>query len=181
MLVNEYVCIKEIEPESLERLRNWRNNPEVRKFFRAYKDISKDMQKAWYESIGNNSNNNHIYFQIMYKNELIGVCGLHYIDWHIRSAEASIFVARNKGKGIGFKTLQLLCDYGFNKMNMHKIWCEIFCNNPRSLNLFKKVGFKLEGELRDNHFCDGKYFNSWRLSILDNEWPSGIINIGDNQ
>lgn len=174
MLSGNKVILKEIDPENLEQLRKWRNDPKVRKYFRAYKDITKDMQHEWYKSIGNNSDLNHVYFQIVdnSNNKLAGVCGLHYVNWHIRSAEVSIFVAVGEGKGLGTEALTLICKYGFEEMNMHKIWAEIFDNNPASLHLFHKVGFVDEGILRDNHFSEGKYGNSYRLSMLKKEWAS---------
>lgn len=175
MLINDNVVLEELDSGNMEKLRNWRNDPEVRKYFRVYKDITRDMQAKWYSSIGNNSNDSHIYFQIMTfedeidKRNLVGVCNLSYINWHTRSAEAAIFVAEGGGKGIGTKALQTMCKYGFEELNMNKIWCEIFDNNPRSLHLFKKVGFIEEGLLRANHFSEGKYGDSHRLSLFRDE------------
>lgn len=60
-------------------------------------------------------------------------------------------------------------DYGFKEMNLHKIWAEVY-NNNRALGLYKSVGFKEDGVLRDNQFCEGKYINSYLLSILEDEW-----------
>jgi len=175
MLVGNNIVLEEIDRENINILRKWRNEPKVRKYFRAHKDISEDMQSEWYSSIGNNSHPNHVYFQIMLcehtatiKN-IVGVCNLSYIDWHIRSAEAAIYVAKSSGKGIGTEALQLMCRYGFDELNLHKIWCEIFDNNQKSLHLFKKIGFVEEGILRDNYFSEGKYGNSYRLSLFKNE------------
>ena len=137
------------------------------------------MQDAWYSSMGNNTSDQHVYFQISNykylrsgyeKGKLIGVCGLHYIIWHIRSAEVSIFIAEGEGKGYGTDALKELCKYGFDELNMHKLWAEIFDNNPASHHLFKKVGFVDEGVLRHNHFSGGKYGDSFRLSMLEEEW-----------
>ena len=38
------------------------------------------------------------------------------------------------------------------------------------MGLYKKLGFKEEGVLRDNYFHEGKYGNSYMLSVLENEW-----------
>ena len=44
------VFLSAVEEESTEQLRSWRNDPELRKYFREYKEISKTMQKRWYEN-----------------------------------------------------------------------------------------------------------------------------------
>ena len=133
MLVGEKVILEEITPENLEQLRVWRNCVDLRQYFREWKDITPDKQLAWYKERGNNINSKHIYFQIMSllqlseidtgigQRYLIGACGLHYIDWRIRSAEFGIFLGKDHGTGKGKEALMLLLDFGFKEMGLHKI------------------------------------------------------------
>lgn len=182
MLSGNRVILEEIDSEYLEWLRQQRNDPELRQYFRAWKDISKDQQQVWYKERGNNTNLAHVYFQIMLKsndgcsaNDIIGCCGLHYIDWRLRSAEFGIFLAPYfQGCGYGKEALTMLCDFGFLEMNLHKIWCEVFDNN-KAIGLYRKLGFKDEGVLRDNYFCNGRYGNSYVMSILEHEWKEKKI------
>lgn len=174
MLIGQKVILEEIDPANVEQLRQWRNDPSIRKYFREWRDISKDKQDCWYKDRGNNINQSHIYFQIMERmdnsNILAGSCGLHYIDWRLRSAEFGCFLAPEFiGQGLGKEALVLLFDYGFKECNFHKIWCEVYDNNT-SINLYKKIGFKEEGILRDNYFHEGRYGNSTIMSILECEW-----------
>lgn len=190
MLIGEKVVLEEIDPANIEQLRQWRNDPELRQWFREYKDITKSKQETWYKERGNNSSPEHVYFQIMslgseniigageqeYTKEqriknryLIGCCGLHYIDFRLRKAEFGIFIAKDRGQGKGKEALKMMCDYGFKELNLHKIWGEIYSGNE-SINVYRKVGFKEDGILRDNFFHNGKYGNSTMMSILENEW-----------
>jgi len=185
MLIGEKVILEEIDHSNIEQLRQWRNDPTMRKFFREYKDITKNKQEMWYNERGNNTNPAHIYFQIMKfssgapeirpeyvdvgKKVLIGCCNLSYIDYRLRSAEFGIFLGSNRGSGRGKEALVLMCDFGFKELNLHKIWCEVFDNNE-SVNLYRKMGFRDEGILRDSYYHDGSYGNSYVLSILENEW-----------
>ena len=50
MLEGRKVYLTSIEKDDLEQLRNWRNQENYRKHFREYREISRDMQMAWYES-----------------------------------------------------------------------------------------------------------------------------------
>jgi len=184
MLIGKKIVLEEIDKSNIEQLRLWRNEPELRQWFREYRDITKDRQEQWYSERGNNSNQEHVYFQIMslanlnstYPLEqkidqryLIGCCGLHYIDFRLRSAEFGIFLGKDKGAGKGKEALQMLCDYGFNELNLHKIWAEVYDGNE-SIHLYRKLGFEEDGILRDNYFHNGKYGNSTMMSILEDEW-----------
>jgi RimJ/RimL family protein N-acetyltransferase len=185
MLIGKKVILEDIHPDSVEQMRVWRNDPNLRQYFREYKYISVDKQKEWYASRGNNSDPRHVYFQIMemphvsnstnkhswavIKRRLIGCCGLHYIDWRIRTAEFGIFLGDGRGGGKGKEALAMMCDYGFRELNLHRIWCEVYDGNA-SINLYRKLGFRDEGVLRDSYFCNGSYVNSLILGVLEDEW-----------
>lgn len=177
MLIGTKVILEEIDPINIEQMRVWRNDVSLRRYFREWKDISKEKQEQWYKDRGNNTNQEHVYFQIMsippYNNVasryLIGCCGLHYIDWRIRSAEFGIFLGKDRGGGRGKEAMLLMFDFGFKEMNLHKIWCEVYDRND-AIGIYRHMGFKDEGVLRDSYFHEGKYGNSYVMSILENEW-----------
>ncbi len=182
MLVGDKVILDVIESSSIEWLRKQRNLPEMRRYFRAWKDISKDMQLEWYKEIGNNTHPNHVYWEIRERGNmdviddpptgnLIGCCGLHYVDYRLRSAEFSIFLCKDvRGIGYGKEALDLMFDFGFREINLHKIWAEVYDFN-KALNVYTKgLGMHIDGRLRHNTFCDGKYHDSIMLSVLEDEW-----------
>jgi len=184
MIIGEKVILEEIDPDNIETLRQWRNDPELRKHFREFRDISKQMQKNWYEERGNGTNPNHIYFQIMERvseekrgplnpleRELVGCVGLHYIDWRIRSAEFGVFLGRGfQGRGLGKEALLMVFDEAFFSMGIHKVWAECYEFN-QALGLYKNgLGMHEDGRLRHNQFYDGKYWDSIMLSVLEDEW-----------
>jgi RimJ/RimL family protein N-acetyltransferase len=186
MLKGTQVILDVINPDHIEWMRVQRNQPSMRQYFREWKEISKDQQAKWYASRGNNTDPNHVYFEIrlnpewhkmdqslytMPDNSVIGCCGLHYVDWRLRAAEFGIFLCDEvHGKGMGKEALTMLFDYGFREMNLHKIWAEVYSNN-QALHVYTKgLGMKQDGLLRDNYFKNGKYGNSIMLSVLEDEW-----------
>ena len=50
MLKGEKVYLCAIEREDLNTLRIWRNNEELKKHFREYRQINSDMQEKWFEN-----------------------------------------------------------------------------------------------------------------------------------
>lgn len=186
MIKGKKVYLCEVDADNNEWLRTQRNDPELRKYFREWKDISRDQQDAWYKERGNNSSPVHVYFEVhmdtgtthdktskvqLNSGQLIGCTGLHYIDWRLGSAEFSIFLTPlAHGAGLGKDALITLFNYGFREMNLHKIWAEVYDNN-KALKLYTDVlGMRIDGVSRHSQFCDGKYMDSSLLSILEHEW-----------
>ena len=162
------VFLSAVEEESTEQLRSWRNDPELRKYFREYKEISKTMQKRWYENRVH-GDDNQVNFEIhdLDSGKLIGHCGLYYIDWIHRHAEFGIYVGDMdfRSGGYGSDALRTLIKYGFNDLNLNKIWCEVYTNND-ALDIYRHIGFRDEGLIRQHYFNEGSYWDSNLLSLL---------------
>ena len=161
-----------VNPESIETLRNWRNNPNIRKYFREFREINKPMQNDWYiNKVLKNSNQFDFEIHEKKSGQLIGHCGLYYVNWVNRTAEFTIYVGDFdfRGKGIGSDALRTLIRYGFNDLNLNRIWCEVYSNND-AIHIYENIGFIKEGVMREQYYNDGKYWDSTILSMLKSEW-----------
>ena len=95
------------------------------------------------------------------------------IDWRNRHCEFGRFflcAGETRGKGYGKEALELILGFGFNHLNMAKIYCTTYLDNHRALSLYESVGFKRDGVLRQHIFRQGKYADLALLSILSDEW-----------
>jgi len=176
MIKGKRVYLQAVEEESIEQLRQWRNNPELRQYFREYREISKKMQSAWYDNrVCNNAN--QVDFEIRDKEtqKLIGHCGLYYIDWVNRKAEFTIYIGdfTFRNGGYGSDTLRNLIDYGFNTLNLNKIWCEVYSNN-KAIEIYEHLGFTREGTMRQHYFDNGKWWDSHFMSLLESEYNNEV-------
>lgn len=173
MLLGQRILLEAVEHSSIEQLRVWRNNPYLRKFFREYREISVEMQSEWYKKISSGKDKNNIYFQIKSSingsEQLIGCCGILNINWVIRTGELSIYVAKDRRRGFGSEALKVLCDYGFKELCLHKIHGEVYDNND-AISIYTGAGFRKDGLMRDTYIDNGKYGNSYIISILEGEW-----------
>lgn len=175
MISGEKVYLKAIEPDDLDALMNWRNIPEFRKHFREYKEINSVMQKKWFETTVLNDSRT-IMFSVFDSttNELLGCCGLCYINWIHRYADLSLYIGYEQSyiddRGFAEDACKLLLHYGFNELNLHKIWSELYEFDVRKIQLYKKLGFSVDGVLRDNYFFDAKWWNSIIYSMLSTEF-----------
>ena len=177
MIEGKKVLLGPVDTTHLEQFRKWRNNPNLRKYFREYRERSDEMQRRWFEKI--TTDKNQVNFSIREKStgSLIGHCGLYYIDWRNRTAEFGIYLGNKnlRGKGYGSEALRQLCRYGFNELNLNRIWCEVYSNN-KSLDMYRHIGFVDEGILRQNYYCEGKYLDSYILSMLESEYKERYKN-----
>lgn len=175
MIIGKKVILDSIEEADLELLREWRNREHYNKFFREYKQISKTMQKKWFEEKVNNDNST-IMFAIRDINTraLLGCCGLCYINWVNRHADLSLYIGWDDSYidevGYAKESCFLLFDYGFKKLNLNKIWTEIYEFDTKKNNLYTQIGMKVDGKLRDQYYYNGQYYDSIMMSILDNEF-----------
>lgn len=175
MFSGEKIYICAIEREDLPVLMSWRNRTDYRKHFREYQEINTDMQNNWYESKVLKDNST-IMFSIKLKenDELIGCCGLCYINWVHRNADLSLYIGKDgvyiDDQGFAEESCRLLFDYGFKELGLQKIWTEIYVFDKKKLYLYEKLGMKIDGILRNQYFYDGKWWDSNLLSILSNEW-----------
>ncbi len=169
MLKGKKVNLRAVEKESIEQFRQWRNRPELRKYFREYRELSSTMQNAWYENRVL-SDDKQVNFEIRFKDALVGHCGLYYIDWIHRHAEFGIYIGDDsfRSGGFGSDALRTLVKYGFNDLNLNKIWCEVYTNND-ALDVYRHIGFKDEGVLRQHYYNEGQYWDSTMLSMLKSE------------
>ena len=102
------------------------------------------------------------------------VCGLVYINWVIKSADISFYIGEKNvyidSVDYADEALNLLMKYAFNQLNMHKLWTELYEFDTKKINFYEKYQFKQDAVLRDNCFEDGKYWNSYIYSIIQDEF-----------
>ena len=169
----KYVNLRAIERVDLPQLMRWRNKAEFRKYFRETSEINIAKQNQWFDMI-NSVNSIHKMFAILDSdsNKLIGACGLCYIDWINRSADFSIYIGHNDlyiDNKYAVEAAELMIDYGFNVLNLHRLWAEIYSIDEAKKTFFDIINFKLDGELRQTYWHNNKWHNSLFYSLLNNE------------
>ncbi len=102
----------------------------------------------------------------------LGEVVLNDIDQINRSASFRIALASEKlfGRGYGTEATQLIVDFGFQSLKLHRIELEVYDFNPRAQHVYEKVGFVREGIRRDVLLWDGVYNSAIVMSILENEY-----------
>jgi len=169
VIEGKYVNLRALERDDLQVLKIWRNDKKTRIHTREYRLLNMINQNNWFEQIHKENPPSVIMFGIENKKKkLIGICGLTYIDWKNRHAEISNIISmRNWQKTKEAKnTLDLIIKYGFDELNLHRLWVEIFDTIPENVKLFEKMRFMKEGTLRDKLWRNSKWHDSFIYSII---------------
>ena len=83
------------------------------------------------------------------------------------------------GKKYGVEAIQLMMDFGFTTLNLHRISLTVFSYNGRAIKAYQKVGFKMEGSEKEALWRDGKRWDIIYMGILKGEWQD-IIKVRNN-
>ncbi|WNS76348.1 GNAT family N-acetyltransferase [Bacillus sp. DTU_2020_1000418_1_SI_GHA_SEK_038] len=100
----------------------------------------------------------------------IGLIGLRPVTEHKRG-EVGYWIGKPFwGNGYGTEAAKLIIKYGFEVLNLNRIYAAAFTSNPGSWRIMEKCGMKHEGIFR-NHVCkDGKPLDLTYYGILKEEY-----------
>ncbi|MGH3207419.1 MAG: GNAT family N-acetyltransferase [Trebonia sp.] len=104
--------------------------------------------------------------------ECVGEAVLNQWDPGNESCNFRIFIGPNgRDRGLGTEATRLIVGYGFECLGLHRISLEVYAFNPRARRAYEKVGFRVEGVLRESLRYDGQWVDATVMSILAAEWP----------
>lgn len=75
------------------------------------------------------------------------------------------------GQGLMGEALQAVIDHGFATLDLHRIEAQVHPDNARSLRLLDRLGFVVEGRLREVARWGGRQHDLLMLSLLRAQWP----------
>ena len=176
MIRGELVGLRALEKEDLIHLRDWRNLSHFRKHFREIRELSLNDQESWFNHLQQTRDKNFMFGIVRLSDgKLIGACGLLYVNWVIRSADYSFYIGENEAyiddKGWAKEATKLLLQYGFNNLNLNKVWMELYEFDSQKISFFmNEFQFAQDGILRDNCYEEGRFWNSLLISLLKKDY-----------
>jgi [ribosomal protein S5]-alanine N-acetyltransferase len=166
------------EPADLELLHEYKNDPELAGMLGGFSlGYSMTDLREWME------------FHRQRKDEVLwaivaaesGICaghlGLYQVDHRIRMAEFAILIGDRSawGKGLGRACTSFALEYGFNELNLNRIHLSVLTTNERAIRMYRAVGFREEGVLRQAQFKNGRYVDVLLMSVLRKEYSSHAL------
>lgn len=97
----------------------------------------------------------------------IGWCGL--VQWNrtYRSAKLGYLLADTAwGRGYATEAVGALLGWAFGASDLNRVQAEVDTRNGASARVLEKLGFRLEGTLRQDCIVDGEISDSWVFGLL---------------
>ena len=159
---------KHLEKDIPFRLK-WLNNPKVNKFIgeESRKKTSLKKQEKWFKNYKKDKNKK--FFTICDGLKPIGFMGLSNISKANKNADVFIAIGDDdyRGKGVGRFAMEYLIEYGFKKLKLHKINLGVVKENLPAVKLYKKLGFKIEGNMKEEFFSEGKFHDFLSMAVFN--------------
>jgi len=174
VLIGRRVLLRAPREDDAVRLYELVRDPEVTRFLAFDSPASPDDTRFFIETCHEHRRQDREYVFVIADvatDEPMGVIGLRHLDRPLRTAQVGTWVARaHWGRGINAEAKQLLLDFAFGTLELHRIEARIALDNHRSRRAFERLGGRCEGRLRESFFKDGEYHDQDLFVVLEQEW-----------
>ena len=153
LLENENIRLRAVEPEDLDRLYTWENNPQLWDVGNTRNPYSRYVLKQY---IINSDKDIYETRQLrlmmvsVLTGETVGTVDLFDFDIHNSRIALGLFVDSTfQGKGYAKQSLHLVEEYVFGYLKINQLYCHIAENNIPSIRLFEQENYYKNGLLKE--------------------------------
>ncbi len=166
-LAGNSVCLRALEPEDVDILYTWENDPRVWSVSETLAPFSRETLREFIENQRYDiyrTRQMRLIISRVDDGRPVGMIDLFDFDpVNLRAAVGVVICdERDRRKGYASEALDLLIDYSSEILNLHQLYCSVYSDNISSSQLFIGKGFVQAGIRRDWLRCD----NGWRDEIL---------------
>ena len=155
-LKTEKILLRDIEGSDIDTVFRGLSNPDVIKHYGVSFDSLEETkeQMKWF------ADTKQKWFAIcsVDNNVFYGAGGLNDISKKHKKAEIGFWLLPEYwGKGIMKKVVPVICDYGFDKLELHRIEGFVDSENKNCKRAMSALNFELEGTMRDCEIKNNKF------------------------
>jgi len=94
------------------------------------------------------------------------------LSWPLLEAQLFLLIGRKDlwHHHYGTSALVQLLDQAFGTFDLHRVWVDVPEYNQHALDMFRQVGFVLEGHFRRAHRKDNEWYDSIAMGLLADEY-----------
>jgi diamine N-acetyltransferase len=165
VLQGDAIHLSPLSQRHLEATRRWANDPILMALMDRAKPVQEAEHQSWFESLQNRHDCRYFAIETNDESRHVGNVWLWAIDARHHKAELRIVIGDSptQGKGLGTQAIQLACLFGFQQLNLHKIYAYVLSLNPRALRAFEKAGFVVEGLLQADRWTGQRFVDVFLL------------------
>ncbi|VAW44220.1 hypothetical protein MNBD_GAMMA04-235 [hydrothermal vent metagenome] len=162
------ILLRLMTPQDLPMVRAWRNHSKVNVFMCSQQFISAEAHQAWFEKMQQDA----LRYLYLYEEESVAMGFVQFQQKSLESAvyEWGFYLNPEAPKGTGFRLTSQALHQAFEVLKAHKVCGEVLGFNQASIQLHKRLGFKQEGLLEQQHFLNHQYHDVHCFGLLHHEF-----------
>jgi len=171
-LHTQRVALRPYTPEDIPRIHAWFNDPEVTHYmFTGQKPTTLEQVTSLMKH--DVEEGNVVMIAVNKEDDaVIGLVGLYEIHPTANKAEMRIIIGEKQywGKGYGSELTEVITFYGFDRLNLHRIYLGYTAANKAAAGAYTNAGYTHEGVLRDDIYRNSEYYDTVRMGLLRDEY-----------
>ena len=169
-LIGQLVILRAPKLEEAAAIISWFQDLEVTRTILRRFPMSVEDERDWLASMSKAPND--VTWAIEASGRLVGVTGIHQIDWISRHGTTGIIIGDKSawGKGFATETMALRTAYAFRELNLHKLNSAFLEGNEASWKAMQKAGYRQVGRRREQSWRDGRWVDEILTEVLRADW-----------
>lgn len=179
MLPGSLVRLRCLERADLPQVVAWFNDPDTRAQLARTSPMSLAEEERWFDALLKSNTDAVFVIETLPTARrptprMLGLCGIHQIDWKHRCGTVGIVIgaAGDRGHGYGTDAMRALVRHATHDLNLHRVQLEVFGDNAAAIASYARVGFVVEGVRKDAMFKGGAYRDLVMMAVLATSSPA---------
>ena len=171
-LIGERIYLRPLEREDAPIFVPWVNDQEITRNLILYRPMNRDQEEEFIARASKDQAGMVLGIALRKDDRLIGNTGFHALHLKDRHIGFGILIGDKTewDRGYGTEATALMARYGFETLNLNRIWLHVYEHNSRGRRAYEKVGYQVEGTLRKHSYRDGRYWDVIVMGLLREEW-----------
>lgn len=147
----------------------WRNHADVRRYMFTQHEISLDEHRNWFAKAKQDPS--RCLLMVEESKQAIGYVQFSNVEVG-GVADWGFYARPNAPKGAGLKLGTIALNHAFGALKLHKVCGQAIASNQSSIAFHQRLGFQLEGVIRDQRRIEGSYHSLHCFGLLADEWQA---------
>jgi putative acetyltransferase len=166
-MTKQDVVIRAVEPEDYEALQDIHSQPKV---IWGTAQVPLPSKAMWRDRMAHPGDGFYQRVAVI-DGRVVAISGLSIVSRSPRRTHAaSLGMSVHDdfhGRGLGTALLSSLLDLADNWLNLRRIDLKVYVDNTSAIALYEKLGFEIEGRLRQYAFREGDYIDAYAMARLN--------------
>ncbi|KAA8998364.1 GNAT family N-acetyltransferase [Paenibacillus spiritus] len=173
--IDDELVLKPLAPEHVRPmfLQVERSRARLRRWLPWVDDVTEQSHLASFisKSVKQAADNGAFTAGLWVREEFAGVIGFHGVDWHNRSVGIGYWLGEGyEGRGYMTAACRVFVDYALLEMELNRVEIRCATGNRSSRAIPERLGFVLEGVIREAEKLPDGYVHHAVYGLLRSEW-----------